>query len=68
MLILLNLILWGETVDREKILDVVIKGNTILSSVRKISKAVNIFRVFSYVSLTLIVVMNVFGVLSALKQ
>ena len=54
--------------DGGKILDLAVKGSSILSSARKINRAMNTYRVLSYVALGLIVVLNIFGAINTIKQ
>ncbi len=54
--------------DSGKILDMAVKGSTILNSVRKINKAMNTYRVLSYIALSLVVLLNIFGVINTIKQ
>lgn len=54
--------------DSSKILDLAVKGSSILSSVRKINRAMNTYRLLSYIALGVIVMLNVFGVINTIRQ
>ncbi len=54
--------------DRGKILDIALKGSSILNSARKINKAMTTYRIFSYVALGVIIILNIFGVINTIKQ
>ena len=54
--------------DSGKIFDMAVKGSTVISSLRKISKTINTVRIFSCVVLSVIVLLNVFSVINTIKQ
>lgn len=54
--------------DSGKVFDIAVKGSTILNSVRKINKAMNTYRIFSYVALGIVIVLNIIGVINTIKQ
>ena len=54
--------------DFGKILDMAVKGSAVISSARKINKAMNITRLFSFSILSIVVIFNVFSIVNALKQ
>lgn len=54
--------------DSGKILDIAMKGSSILNSVRKINKAMNTYRIFSFVALGVVIILNIIGVINTIKQ
>lgn len=54
--------------DSGKLLDLAVKGSAMLNSVRKINKAMNTYRMFSYTALGIVIIFNVIGVINAIKQ
>ncbi len=54
--------------DSGKLLDIAAKGSSILNSVRKINKAMNTYRMFSYVALGFVIMLNIIGVINTIKQ
>ncbi len=54
--------------DSGKLLDMAVKGSTILNSVRKINKAMNTYRAFSYAVAGLVVVLNIIGLVNTIRQ
>ena len=54
--------------DSEKLLDMAVKGSSIFNSVRKINRAMNTYRLFSYIVLGFIIILNVFGIINTIKQ
>ena len=54
--------------DSGKLLDIAVKGSALFNSVRKVNKAMSTFRIFSYIALGIAVMLNIFGVIGAIKQ
>ena len=54
--------------DNGKIIDMAVKGSTVIASARKISKAINTVRIFSCFALSAVVLLNVFSVINTIKQ
>jgi len=54
--------------DSGKLLDMAVKGSSILNSVRKINKVMNTYRMFSYAALGIVIFLNIIGVINTVKQ
>ena len=52
----------------EKMLTFLVKGGEVISSAKRINKAASAVRVISYISLAVLLVVNIIGVTGAVKE
>ncbi len=54
--------------NSEMILDILAKGSGMVASAKKINRTVSLIQKFSYITLAAVIIVNVAGIVSAIKQ